>query len=485
MDQNNKKISLIDFWAVYAVLEKFDHVPEFHLNVMNFLESEWENNTGVLQVFRNGSKSSIAAAYVVWLLVNDPTLLILIQSADDNTAQKMVSDCRKIINVHPFAVHLRGKNTVWSARGFQVRGATSGRNLSVAARGIMSNVTGARADVIIFDDVEVKKNAETQEMREKIRGRMSESHHLLNPGGRKLFIGTPHSFESIYPELIEKGCSNITIPMLTNLSGEFPFMKGDCVWAERWDQNEILNKQLACKTKAEFYSQYLLIPSNIEDSILDPALIKSYSDDIEVITANKCTLMRIGNKVMSSVACFWDIALSKDNGDCSVVAVVYGAEDGSIYIHRVIEVKGDADEQALKVKDIAIKFQLPLVTIETNGIGGFMPAVLLKHVRGLKIGVVGEHTSMNKKESIRTAYETPISAGFLYAHESVLNGPFKNQLRDFSPRTNSKHDDFIDAPAKAIHKLPIRIGRKQMNSLKGFNPWRPQGEEVEIERDYA
>lgn len=475
------------FFAVLAKLNDWDHIPEFHLHILEFLEKsdEWNNNTAVLQAYRNSAKSTIAAAYIVWLLVNDPTLLILIQSADDNTAMKMVEDCKRIINIHPMAQHLRGKDSTWTAKKIVVKGSSSGRNSSIEARGIFSNVTGSRADFIIFDDTEVPRNAGSAELRERLRARIAESHHLLNPGGKKLFIGTPHNEVSIYPELVDKGATSLVIPMLTNIEGEFPNMGGNITWHERWDIAEVLAKQMACKSRSEFYSQYLLIPAALADSILDPADLVVYEDEVETITANKSTLLRIGENRMRAVCAFWDVATNSKRGDASVLAIVYLSYDGKLYIHRVIELKGEIEQQCRQVKQVAIEFKLSRICIETNGVGAFAPAMMLKEVRGLGIAIEGIHSTQKKSEKIIEAFEIPMSARFLYVHSSVMSTKFMTQLRDFNPSRMDKHDDFIDAPASAIKQLPVTIGAGQINSLDGFKTWRPMGESIEIERVLA
>jgi hypothetical protein len=81
-----------------------------------------------------------------------------------------------------------------------VNGALDMRNASMFAKGILSNVTGARANECQNDDVEVPGNIQTPEAREKLRYRLSEQTHILIPGGRKLFIGTPHTHDSLYDE---------------------------------------------------------------------------------------------------------------------------------------------------------------------------------------------------------------------------------------------------------------------------------------------
>ena len=473
-----------EFYSVLAVLDGFDHIPDIHCRFIDFFTShnDWKNGTGVLQSFRNSAKSSVVAGFIVWLLVRNPSTIVVIQSADDITAQKTISDCQRIIAIHPAASHLRSDNCVWTARGFRVKGATSGRNLSVTARGIFSNVTGSRADWIIFDDIEVPRNAGSSELRDKLRARISEASHLLNPDGRRLFVGTPHSDASIYPELIDDhGAASLRIPLFKgNMAGAFPFFTGVSNWPERWTASEIAKKQALCKSKAEFLSQYQLIPRSSEEATLDPTLLKMYTLDIEVVEANGSRVRRLGDKQMRDVATFWDPAPSR--GDGSVLAIVYQDNDGNLYLHRTLEVRGNADQQCLFVRDFLVANSIGRITIETNGVGAFLPETLRKYTRGLDIAVLDQHTSKKKVVSIIEAFETPMSAGFLYVHESVLASPFLGQMRDF-PR--SRKDDYIDASAKAIHLLPIRIGRGQRNSIEGFSPINSLSEPMEIERDYA
>ena len=50
----------------------------------------WQGRTGVLEAFRGIGKSSLVGLFIVWKLVNDPTLNFLIISAEDGLAKKMV-----------------------------------------------------------------------------------------------------------------------------------------------------------------------------------------------------------------------------------------------------------------------------------------------------------------------------------------------------------------------------------------------------------
>src|SRR3546814_9086679 len=60
------------------------------------------------------------------------------------------------------------------AKRFWVVGARDARNASMRANGVPSNATGARADAVDFDAIEVPGNIETPAARLQLRQRISE-----------------------------------------------------------------------------------------------------------------------------------------------------------------------------------------------------------------------------------------------------------------------------------------------------------------------
>ena len=123
------------------------------------------------------------------------------------------------------------------AQMFWVSGAPDARNASMTAVGVNQNVTSARARDIDYDDVEVPKNIKTSEARENLRMKIQESTFILVPGGRETYIGTPHTHDSIYPELVSSGAALLKIPLFENsvryektdtaLRYKVPFTPGD------------------------------------------------------------------------------------------------------------------------------------------------------------------------------------------------------------------------------------------------------------------
>jgi len=462
--------SFHQFFAVWAGMQKPAwQIPDLHFQILDFLSDyrNWESNTGLVQVFRGAAKSTIVGLFVTWMLTQDPTLRFLILSADKKTAVKIATDVATIVERHPFARHLHGKENVWRADTLMVNGFTDGRNPSVTSWGVMSNITGARADWIIYDDTEVPKNSRTEVEREKLRIKLDEPTHILVPGGYELFVGTPHSHDSIYPEVAGEsakdepfrvGCSQIKIPIMEDATGEFPNITGEPLWPERFPLDEILKRQRGSATKGHFLSQYLLLPYNPEDTVLDPTLIGSYSGHIQVHEANGSAVARLnGVRVMGS-SCYWDPSLARLSTDDSVLSVVFTTDDGHYYIHRAVRLEGDAEEQCAQIVEIMLDCKVSHLNIETNGVGGFLPPIFRKQAAGKGITCEGLATSQNKLMKIMHAYEVRLASGYLHAHTSVMNSPFRTQLRDFNSKTAGRaKDDFIDVVAMAILAQPIRI----------------------------
>lgn len=486
------KCSFQEFFLVWASLQGWE-VPKVHFDIMDFLvnHKKWQNNIGVLQVFRGVGKSTITGLFIVWMLTQDPTLRFLVLSADKKTATKITLDVANIMRVHPLAKHLHGEENINRADALYVRGFKDARTPSVTSWGVLSNIVGSRADWIIYDDTEVEKNTRTETERENLRTKLLQPTHILVPGGFELFIGTPHAYESIYPEIlgevetdfrIRDGASSLKIPVIENLSGEFPNFDGDPIWPERFPIEEIRKRASGSGTKGHFMSQYLLLPYNPDDTVLDPTLISTYSHELSTYQANGGVVARIGDTRVVSATCFWDPALSTVTTDDSVLAVVFTTEDGHYYIHRTVQLTGDPDEQCRQIVRVMKELDLPHVVIETNGIGNFLPAILRKHMAGTGLTCEGKATTQSKLQKIMEAYDVRLSGGFLHAHKSVMDSRFRTQLRDFSAKTvNRSKDDYIDAVAMCILSQPIRLRAGHYGS-RGQS-WAVGASTVEVEMD--
>jgi len=159
----------------------------------------------LIHAFRGIDKSWITAAYVLWRLWKNPQLKFLIVSASRSKSDSFSIFTKRLIKEMPLLQHLRpSKDQRDSNIEFDVGGATPAQAPSVKSVGITGQMTGARADVVIPDDIESLSNSVTVDQREKLLNLVGEFESILLPNGEIKFLGTPQSIETIYKSLVGK-----------------------------------------------------------------------------------------------------------------------------------------------------------------------------------------------------------------------------------------------------------------------------------------
>ena len=160
----------------------------------------------VVQAFRGVGKSWLTSAYAVFRLLHDPRINILVVSASKQRADDFSTFTLRLINEIPICQHLKPREDQRNSKiAFDVGPAPASQAPSVVSKGITSQITGSRADLIIADDVESLNNSATFLMRDKLSSSIAEFEAVLKPGGEILFLGTPQTEQSIYHSLHEKG----------------------------------------------------------------------------------------------------------------------------------------------------------------------------------------------------------------------------------------------------------------------------------------
>lgn len=468
-------VSFKAFFAKWAEIKGWV-VPDFHWTICQWLE---DMDTGcernyVLQVFRGASKSTILGLYIAWKLRDDQSFRFLLLSADDTTAWRMSFDAQHVIETHPWCNGLKGATRIWQTIRWSVAGNPDRRNASVAAHGVMSNITGARCDMVILDDVEVPRNTKTLQLRDELRLRIDETTHILVPGGKKLFVGTPHHFESIYPEQIMAGATYLTIPLINEY--------GDNVWPDRFTEEDIAYRKKECATKAAWSGQYLLKPVPVHDVRLNPDDMITYNTEPVMRHANGTVSMWLkradGNDVqLVGASCYYDVSLGKVSSDDSVLALILTDAMGNLYWQLAECLEGGIDEQCQHIRKLVIKYQIPRIEVEVNGPGGFVPAILRRHLGGTRCGIIETWNNARKVERILDAFEAPLSGRFLYVNETLMRGKLPRQMREWNPEVKDwrVNDDILDAGAGAIRSTPVRVGRVVSDETVSWQEWRTAG----------
>ena len=159
-----------------------------------------------IMAFRGVGKSWITSAFVCHQLLLDPQRNILVVSASKARADDFSTFTLRLISEMPILQHLRPRENQRNSKiAFDVGPATASHAPSVTSRGITGQITGARADLIVADDVESLNNSATQTMRDKLSESIKEFDAVLKPDGRVVYLGTPQSEQSIYNVLPQRG----------------------------------------------------------------------------------------------------------------------------------------------------------------------------------------------------------------------------------------------------------------------------------------
>ena len=461
--------------------------PRLHLFIARWLEARWQNGDRelLLLAFRSSGKSTLVGLFCAWLLFRNPGLRILVLAGDFALARKMVRNVKRLIEQHPLTRILKpARADQWAADQFTVRRSAELRDPSMLAKGIAANITGLRADVVICDDVEVPNTCDTPAKRAELRTRLRELDYVLVPGGLQLFVGTPHTHYSIYaaePRL-EAGERQPQLASFNRL--ELPLLDeaGRSRWPERFtpERIEAIRKRAG---PAKFESQMLLRPRSITEGRLDPDRLRLYEADLRYLQGNKEALLMLGEQRLVSASCWWDPAYGSPNtGDASVVAAVFTDDRGSYWLHRLRYLEHDprlineVDEATQLCRQVAVfarDLYLPAVTLETNGIGRFLPALLRKELRALGVAcAVVEHASTrNKALRIIDAFDAVLAASRLFAHRSIWDTPFIREMREWLPGGRGR-DDGLDAVAGCLLSEPVRLPRSMAAPAPRLPSWR-------------
>lgn len=440
--------------------------PPVHRRILRWLEARREagDNRLLLMAFRGCGKSTLVGLYCAWLLYRRPETRILVVAADHPLAAKMVATVRRIVERHPLCRALLPRQAeAWAVDRFTVERRGALRDPSMLAAGIGGNITGTRADVIICDDVEVAGNCDTAGKREELRERLAETEFILTPGGTILYVGTPHCAESLYQhpdegEAYLAGYRRLRIPLLN--------AAGRSAWPERFPEAmvEALRERVG---PIHFGRQMMLRPVASGAARLDPSLLIRYAEEPDYREAQSRPVLSLLGRRMVSGGGFWDPAYGRPGkGDGSVLAATYADAEGNHYLHRIAYLTHDPDaaedpatQQCRKVAAIARDLLLPVLRVETNGIGRFLPALLRREIARVSAPcvVVEHHSHRAKQERILSALDPLLAARKLHVHEQVFRTPFPVEMAEWRPDAPGARDDALDALAGCLLAEPVRL----------------------------
>ncbi len=493
-DEGCREIALLDFVNIWNVRQNLA-TPDLHHDMIQWLGRNWagQRQELLLMAFRNSGKSTLVGLFCAWLLYRQNDLRIMVLAADLALARKMVRNVKRIIERHALTENLKpGRADQWAADQFTINRSAELRDPSMLARGVEANVTGSRADVVICDDVEVPNTCSIEYVGKELRQRLDEIDYVLTPGGMQLYVGTPHTFDTIYGdggECYLAGFERLALPLLDK--------PGNSRWPQRFPPARIAAMRRRSGPN-KFASQMMLQPVDINDGRLDPDRLRLYDAELQYREGNGEAVLMLAGRRLVSASCWWDPSYgAPGKGDGSVIAVVYTDDHGDYWLHRVaylthdpalIDAQAEAIQMCAKAARFVGDHYLGSVTIETNGVGGLLPGLLRREIEaaGLAAAVVGKASTQAKDQRIVDAFDAVLAAGMLHAHRSVWDSPFIAEMREWRPATNCR-DDGLDAVSGCLLAEPVRLPRRP--PADGQTPrrasWRPGSRGFKVHSDFA
>ena len=265
-----------------------------------------------------------------------------------------------------------------------------------------------------------------------MRERLLEAEYVLTPNGTKLFIGTPHTYYSIYSEeqrldsgedrAFLAGYNRLEIPVLDDLQQK---RMARTFFARS-------NPRYACDDGTGKVSE----PNAPEGSAAvrkpaGPGALRVYRDELVYRESNRTARLTLGDRRLVSASCWWDPAYgAPGKGDANALAAVYTDETGGYWLHRVeylvhdpnrIDEVDEATQLCRQVAAVVRELHLPAVIVESNGIGRFLVGLLRQQIgrAGLRCAVLTRTSTLNKDLRILEAFDAVLAAGRLSVHNSV------------------------------------------------------------------
>jgi len=298
-------------------------------------------------------------------------------------------------------------------------------------------------------------------------------------------LGTPHSEESVYKYAEEELNYIVRRWAVYKQDGSprAPEMGHDIDW---------ISNQKKTSTEGEFKSQYLLIPAQHYETLIDTDLLKKkhlFNSKMEIIGGYRDSLGNLretyaiqnpqtGNKeIIKSIKAYWDPASGLAGNDDSVLAIMAYTEQGHYFLLRIcalppVNKEIGFETQIIELIKLCEEHLVDSVYVETTGIGFGLDAQVNKlcvqlnkkfHIRDFK------RQGMNKRVFMANMIDGVTKARLLFINKDDWQ---KTKLaQQLEALGVSKKDDFTDALAGVICVMGYEkhsvMKSRDMKSLRG------------------
>jgi len=228
----------------------------------------------------HGKSSQISVARVLFELGRNPNLRIKIVSQSDDRASNILSEItehmrsnKKLHEIFPNLKPAHGKP--WTSHKIYVQRDLISKDPSIESLGVLSTATGARADLIIFDDVVDFRNAiQNPKLREVVKEAFfSVWVNLLEPDGRLVYVCTLWHQDDLSHALMAMEAYHTVFFSIPE--GSF-----EPIWEDKWPEDQ-LRKRCAEVGTREFDRSFRNIALSAEDTLFKLHFIEGCYRSVE------------------------------------------------------------------------------------------------------------------------------------------------------------------------------------------------------------
>jgi hypothetical protein len=483
------RVFLVMYWQFLKL------PPPTRAQLLIAMQLQYGPRRDLILCFRGIGKSWITTAYVLWCILRhyhmaqvQTDLNILVVSQAKLKAIEFATMARRSIEEWSFLHHLRPRpDQRDSVLSFDVAPAGVQQAPTVRAEGINGQITGARADIIVPDDVETPGNSITQHKRARLDAQVKEFDAILKPGGSVKGLGTPQCEDSIYNRLYNRGFVNgVRLYSQFILPARYPDAEllarygdrlsrhlredlvsgraraGDPTDAERFDEDDLIEREMSYG-KLGWAMQFMLdtAPSDalkqplklkdliVHDADIDAAPLKLAWAGSPEYTINDLPAMGLSGDLFQRPM-FIDEAFSAYQGKVMTIDPAGKGADrvgyavakqlnGFIYVTDAGSIDGGYDEKTLtKLALIARDQKVELIKVEPN-FGGEMFCELFKQVlmKHHKASVeLGDWAHVQKERRIADILEPVMARHRLVVDPKVIRADVaKNSVSENIPHS--------------------------------------------------
>lgn len=425
-------------------------VADHHRLLLAKLETLSQTKHGRLMVFMPpGSAKSTYASVVFpsYYLGTAPKRKVILASYGSTLARKMGRRTRSIINQPRYAGIF---NTGLSAESRAAEEFTLTNGSEYMSGGILSGITGNRANGIIIDDpIKGREDAQSEVIREKTWDAYeNDLKTRLIPGGWICLIQTRWHEDDLAGRILPEGWNGQSGKMMCRDGMEWEVIclqarcevaddplgreRGEYLWPEWFDRQHWAQFEQNSRMWASLFQQR---PTPSDGDLFKPDMM-TY---VEAIPAGNIQWVR-----------GWDLASTQDDGDWTVGVKLGRMSDGRFIVADVTRARLGPDKRdALMLATASrdgrgVKIDFPQ---DPGQAGKSQVAYLTKQFVGYRV------TSSPESGDKFTRAE-PVAAQCNVGNVLMLIGPwnqkFADELRLFP---NGTHDDQVDALSRAFNQL--------------------------------